>query len=203
MADQKGMSRRSFLKGIGVTTVSVAALNGEGLAETLKKAGPLRIGPEGTTIQLSVNGKSTSVAVTPATTLAEVLRDRLQLTGTKLGCGRGACGACTVILNGKSVNSCMTLALDCIGAKVETVEGLADGDNLHPLQESFIRHDAMQCGFCTSGMLMSARSLLRIEADPDDAQLREGFSGNLCRCGTYPHVFEAVREVSGNKGGGK
>jgi xanthine dehydrogenase YagT iron-sulfur-binding subunit len=152
--DTLKVSRRNFLKSVGVSTVSVATAKGEGVVGKLQEAGLLEkdkiVGPGKINVSLNVNGVVIKTVIEPRTTLAETLRDKLSLTGTKIGCDRGACGACTVILDGKVVASCMTLALDAIGRKIETIEGLAkEIDNLHPLQEAFIEEDAMQCGFCT------------------------------------------------------
>ena len=148
---------------------------------------------------LNINGKNRSVFVEPRTTLAKVLRIQLNLTGTKLGCERGACGACTVILDGKIVNSCMTLALDADGLSVQTIEGLAEGNELHAIQKSFIKHDALQCGFCTSGMVMSSKDLLDENPEPTSEDIKNAISGNICRCGTYPKVFEAIEAVAREK----
>jgi aerobic-type carbon monoxide dehydrogenase small subunit (CoxS/CutS family) len=129
--------------------------------------------------------------------LVDAIRDHLNLSGTKIGCNRGACGACTVILDGKAVAACMTLALDAVGKTIGTIEGLEESkDKLHPIQEAFIEHDAMQCGFCTSGMIMSAKHLLDEKKSPTQAQIKNAVSGNLCRCGTYPHVFQAIETAS-------
>ena len=148
------------------------------------------------TVTLDVNGQTHNVEVEARTTLADALRDRLEITGPKVVCDRGECGACTVAMDGKLVFSCMTLAMDAQGRKIETVEGLADGDNLHPLQEAFIEKDALMCGFCTPGFLMSSKALLDANGDPTPEEVREGLSGNICRCGTYPHVFEAVTSAA-------
>ena len=143
-------------------------------------------------LTLTVNDRAFSVHVDPATTLVEVLRQMLGLTGTKVGCDRGACSACTIWLDGEVAASCMTFALDARGKKIITIEGLASGDKLHPVQQAFIEHDAMQCGFCTPGMVMSCAAL--VERNPkctlDDVKL--AISGHLCRCGTYPNVFKAT-----------
>ncbi len=200
---KKEITRRSFLKGMGITTAGATALNSGLLAKQMEKVGLLApeyiIPADGQKISLAVNGQKKSIFVEPRTTLAEALRLKLDLTGTKLGCERGACGACTVILDGKPVNSCMTLALDAIGSTIETIEGLANGKNLHALQKSFIEHDAMQCGFCTAGLVMSSKALLDNNSNPSEYEIKEAVSGNLCRCGTYPKVFEAVESVaSGN-----
>ena len=138
-----------------------------------------------------------NVMVEPRTTLAEVLRNELHLTGTKIGCNRGACGACTILLDGVAVLSCMTLALDTIGKSIETIEGLAENEEkLHPLQEAFIEHDAYQCGFCTSGMIMSVKDLLDHNSNPQSEEIKNAVSGNICRCGTHPHVFRAVETAA-------
>jgi aerobic-type carbon monoxide dehydrogenase small subunit (CoxS/CutS family) len=193
-------SRRSFLKGVGISTAGAAVLKGEALAKQLETAGILQpvniISPKGTTISLTVNGTSHKLFVEPRTTLAEALRINLALTGTKIGCDRGACSACTVLLDGQPVNSCMTLALDAVGLPIETIEGLAVDDNLHPIQKSFIEHDAYQCGFCTSGMIMSCKALLEDKSNPSEIEIKEAVAGNLCRCGTHIHVVQAVKAVS-------
>jgi xanthine dehydrogenase YagT iron-sulfur-binding subunit len=190
------LSRRAFLKGAGLTAagtaVAEAGLLGAGLAAT----GPKSFGPEAGPLRLRVNGVDRTLSVEPRVTLVEALRDHLALTGTKVPCDRGACSGCTVLLDGVPVNACMTFALDVGTREVTTVEGLAKGDDLHPVQEAFIRTDAMQCGFCTSGMVMSCAALLRRKADPSPEEIRTAVSGNLCRCGTYPNVFEAVQQAA-------
>lgn len=196
-----GISRRSFLKGFGVTSVGVAVTPVSELltqlGETATKAEGKLLGPDAANITLTVNGKKMIALAAPRMTLVDVLRDQLHLTGTKVGCDRGACGACTVILDGKSVPSCMTLAVDAIGKNIETVEGLGDYDGkLHEIQESFIEHDGLQCGFCTSGMLMSCKNLLDNNPNPSLDEIKIATSGNLCRCGTYPKVFEAVMAMN-------
>jgi xanthine dehydrogenase YagT iron-sulfur-binding subunit len=145
-------------------------------------------------ISLAVNGEQRTIAFDdPRVTLLDLLRERLYLTGTKKGCDRGQCGACTVLLNGRRINSCLTLALSADGAEVTTIEGLADGDELHPVQAAFIEHDGFQCGFCTPGQIMSAVGLLAEgQAGGDPERIREGMSGNLCRCGAYRGITEAV-----------
>jgi xanthine dehydrogenase YagT iron-sulfur-binding subunit len=155
------------------------------------------VGPGKVKVTFVVNGKTVPVTIEPRTTLADALRDVLHLTGTKIGCDRGACGACTVIMDGKAVSACMILALDAVGRSIETIEGLAPGhDKLHPLQEAFIEEDAMQCGFCTSGMIMSSKHLLDQNSQPSLEDIITAVSGNLCRCGTYPHVFKAVEKAA-------
>ncbi len=143
-------------------------------------------------ITLDINGKPQTVLVAPNDTLLEVLRDSLDLTGSKESCGEGACGSCTVHLDGKPVRSCLTLALEAQGCEIKTVEGLADGDQLSDLQESFINHGAVQCGFCTPGMLMSADALLAQNPHPDKDEVKKGLAGNICRCTGYAKIVDAV-----------
>jgi len=195
--DRKGMklSRRSFLKGIGGGAIGGAALS-TGLiqSEPAQAYSPETSGAARgkTPVTLKVNGKTYRVEVEHRNTLAEVLRDELGLTGTKIGCDRGECGACTVIINGRNMYSCSQLAVWMEGKDILTVEGLAKGDKLDPLQEAFIEHDGPQCGFCTSGQIMSGKALLLQNAKPTEAQARRGLSGNLCRCGNYNREVAAV-----------
>ncbi|MEJ2379462.1 MAG: (2Fe-2S)-binding protein [Pseudolabrys sp.] len=156
------------------------------------------VGPGPVPITLDVNGVPYAVSVTPATTLAEALRDALELTGTKFGCDRGACSACTVWLDGAPVASCMMLAIDVGTRKVTTIEGLAQGDDLHPVQSAFIAHDAMQCGFCTPGLVMSCAALLEKNPKATEEDVEAAISGHLCRCGTYPHVIAAALDAARN-----
>jgi len=147
-------------------------------------------------VTLTVNGDRHSAAVDPNTTLAELLRDHLRLTGTKQGCGTGDCGACTVLPDGRAVNSCLTLALECEGAEVTTIEGIAlSGAELHPVQRSFIAHGATQCGYCTPGMVVSAVDLLERNPAPTEAEIRHALAGNLCRCTGYTKIVEAIEAV--------
>jgi xanthine dehydrogenase YagT iron-sulfur-binding subunit len=148
-------------------------------------------------LSLDLNGMTREIVLDdPRVTLLDLLRERLDLTGTKKGCDRGQCGACTVLVDGRRVNSCLTLAASCDGAKILTIEGLADGDRLHPLQAAFIAHDGFQCGFCTPGQIMSALGLLQEgQAGDDPERVREGMSGNLCRCGAYDGITEAILDV--------
>jgi xanthine dehydrogenase YagT iron-sulfur-binding subunit len=145
-------------------------------------------------LTLTINGTRQDVTLDdPRVTLLDLLRERLDLTGTKKGCDRGQCGACTVILDGRRINSCMTLAVSCTGSEVLTIEGLAHGDVLHPVQAAFIEHDALQCGFCTPGQIMSAVGLIMEgQAGNDAERVREAMSGNLCRCGAYAGITQAV-----------
>ena len=148
-------------------------------------------------ISLTINGLRREIALSdPRVTLLDLLREQLQLTGTKKGCDRGQCGACTVLINGRRINSCLALAISHDGANITTIEGVAQGDELHPLQAAFIAHDGFQCGFCTPGQIMSALGLINEgQAGCDTERIREGMSGNLCRCGAYSGITEAVLEV--------
>jgi xanthine dehydrogenase YagT iron-sulfur-binding subunit len=187
------LTRRGFLASTGAT-VAAASLEAcrHGDAPSTSNGAAAVLGPGRVPISLRVNGADKRVAVEPRATLAEALRLELDMTGTKIGCDRGACSACTVWLDGTPVNACMTFALDVGSRAVTTIEGLARGNALHPVQEAFIEHDAMQCGFCTPGMIMSCAALLQRNPSPTEADVRAATSGNLCRCGTYPNVFEAT-----------
>jgi aerobic-type carbon monoxide dehydrogenase small subunit (CoxS/CutS family) len=191
-SSQRGLSRRGFLKG-GVVTATTAAL-GESVLGAQANNEPSRAihGPGPTPVKLNINGKERTLEIEPRTTLADALRDKADLTGTKVVCDRGSCSACTVFINDVPMLSCMTLAIEAQGKKIRTIEGLAEGDKLHPVQEQFITHDAMQCGFCTPGMLMSCAALLAKNKNPSLDDVKHATSGNLCRCGTYPKVFDAT-----------
>jgi aerobic carbon-monoxide dehydrogenase small subunit len=147
-------------------------------------------------IQLRVNQVSYKLTVKPSATLLDVLRQDLRLKGTKRGCDQGQCGACTVIMDGKAVNSCTLLAVQADGKNITTIEGLASGDRLHPLQKSFVEEGAIQCGFCTPGMILSAKALLDTTPEPSEHQIREALSGNLCRCTGYVRIVEAVKKAA-------
>ncbi|QEE38896.1 MULTISPECIES: (2Fe-2S)-binding protein [unclassified Methylobacterium] len=149
-------------------------------------------------LRLTLNGQAREIALDdPRVTLLDLLRERLGLTGAKKGCDRGQCGACTVLVDGRRINACLTLAASLDGAEILTIEGLAEGDRLHPVQAAFIAHDGFQCGFCTPGQIMSAVGLIREgQAGTDPERIREGMSGNLCRCGAYAGILDAVQEAS-------
>jgi carbon-monoxide dehydrogenase small subunit len=149
------------------------------------------------TLHLAVNGRDVAVEVEAQRTLLDLLRDTLGLTGTKRGCEVGECGACTVLLDGVAVNSCLVLAAQAEGRRVTTVEGLAEGETLAPLQEAFLAHDAVHCGFCTPGMLMSATDLLARHPSPTERDIREAIAGNLCRCSGYTQIVEAIQDAAG------
>jgi aerobic-type carbon monoxide dehydrogenase small subunit (CoxS/CutS family) len=199
---KNGVSRRSFLKGAGLTAAGTALLDGVQSfgrdSESAANAGITQFGPGPAAIRLRVNGKEHALQIEPRTTLADALRIHLGMTGTKIICDRGACSGCTVWLDKMPVNSCMTLAIDAIGHDVTTIEGLSADGEPHPLQTAFVKHDAMQCGFCTPGMVMSCAALLQKNASPSELDVRYAISGNLCRCGTYPRVFAATLEAAGN-----
>src|SRR5438128_12006514 len=201
---KRDISRRQFLEGSGA--VLVAATAGPKLSAQLSAAIPpatdgTAAGAPSTAIRLVVNGTEHQLEAEDRWTLAELLRDHLGLTGTKIGCDRGECGACTVLLDGKPVYSCSNLAVWADGRSVETVEGLAQNGRLDPLQQAFIDHDAPQCGFCTSGQLMSAKGLLTRNPQPSADDVRAGMTGNLCRCAGYNHYVEAV--LAAAKGGSR
>lgn len=187
------LSRRKFLKGAGVSAAAVAvtARASEALAQDARQEAKV-FGPDAVGVTLKVNGKEQKLQVEPRTTLAEALRIDMDLTGTKVVCDRGSCSACTVWIDGVPMLSCMTLAVDVVGREIRTIEGLATGDQLHPVQEEFINHDAMQCGFCTPGMIMSCAALLEKNKNPTLDDVKQATCGNLCRCGTYPKVFDAT-----------
>lgn len=193
--DQHGsMTRRSLLgfsATIGGASImpSLASARGEGAAMDLVQQQP-RHSPV-----LTINGESHRIALDPMTTLADALRERIGLTGTKIGCNHGQCGACTVHVDGRRVLACLTLAAACEGKAVTTIEGLAaDEDDLHPMQQAFIDHDAFQCGYCTPGQIMSAVALVQEGRLGSDDEIREYMSGNLCRCAAYPKILAAVRQ---------
>ncbi|HEX3993414.1 MAG TPA: (2Fe-2S)-binding protein [Acetobacteraceae bacterium] len=192
------VSRRFFLRGTGAAAGGVALLNNMQSAAAATDEPPI-LGPDAVPVTLTVNGRNYNLNLEPCCTLAEVLRGPLDLTGTKIGCDRGACSACTVWLDGAPAASCMLLAVDVGSRAVTTIEGLAQGDTLHPVQEAFIAHDAMQCGYCTPGMVMSCAALLEHKPDPTAEDVQTAISGHLCRCGTYPHVVEAVLAVAASR----
>lgn len=196
-----GITRRGFLKGAGITAAGTALLEGvqvfsrEAVAATHSDVKELGPGP--VPVTLRVNGKEHTIQIEPRTTLAEALRVHMGMTGTKVICDRGSCSGCTVLLDKTPVNSCMTLAMDAMGHNVTTIEGLQNNGELHPLQVAFVKHDAMQCGFCTPGMVMTCAALLEKNHKPTEDDVRHATAGNLCRCGTYPRIFAATLEAAG------
>jgi len=192
------ISRRGFLKGAGLTAATTVIESASALARDAKEAmqADRGVGPNAIPVKLDVNGQEHTVSIEPRYTLAETLRDHLGLTGTKVVCDRGSCSACTVWLDGTPALACMALAIDAVGRKITTIEGLSHGAEMHPVQAAFVKHDAMQCGFCTPGMVMSCAALLARNPDPKLADVKQAVSGNLCRCGTYPKVFAATLDVA-------
>ena len=204
MHDRRGsgveLSRRSFLKGTGAITTVAATI--AGTAQALADAdGPQVVGPGPVAITLQVNGAKWTLSVEPRATLVEVLRGPLALTGAKVGCDRGACSACTVLVDGVPTASCSILAVDIGERSITTIEGLARDGKLHPVQAAFVAHDALQCGFCTPGLALTCAALLERNPHPTEADIKAAISGHLCRCGTYPHVVEAVLAVAQARSG--
>jgi xanthine dehydrogenase YagT iron-sulfur-binding subunit len=189
--DHDDLSRREFIGS------AIAAGGAIGLAVNPARAD--EAASPTITISLHVNGRDHRLSLDPRVTLLDALREQLHLTGTKKGCDHGQCGACTVLVDGRRIYSCLTLAVTQAGARITTIEGLADGDRLHPVQEAFIKHDAFQCGYCTSGQICSAVGLLREGHAKTDAEVRELMSGNICRCGAYPNIVAAVQDARAKK----
>jgi len=196
----KGVSRRDFLKGLGGGAIGTAVVSTGLLDPGKAEAYPTEATGTGrgkSVINLKVNGRGYRLEVEHRTTLAELLRDQLGFTGTKIGCNRGECGACTVIVAGRNIYSCSQLAVWMDGKEILTIEGLVQGEKLDPVQEAFIEHDGPQCGFCTSGQIMSGKALLLRQPNPTEAQVRRALSGNLCRCGNYNREVAAVLAAAG------
>lgn len=193
-------SRRAFIKGLGGSLATTAVLatgaaQAEPAAEAVQDSVPPATGKrlKGVVrVKLNINGAERSADVEPRTTLLNTLRDHLDLTGAKKICDRGSCGGCTVIADGKNVYSCMMLAVDAQGKKITTVEGLGTPEKMSPVQEAFVEQDALMCGFCTPGFVMSCTALLQKNPNPTLEEVKRACSGNICRCGTYPRVFEAA-----------
>ncbi|MFL5245927.1 MAG: (2Fe-2S)-binding protein [Gemmataceae bacterium] len=198
-------SRRAFLKTTGETAAAVVAASasahgsstpGQGGPPAAKANGPSIAGA--VPITLRINGKEHQLRIDPRTTLLDCIRETVALTGTKKGCDHGQCGACTVHVNGRRVNSCLSLALMHDGEEITTIEGLGTPDALHPMQEAFVAHDGYQCGYCTSGQIMSAVALLKEPRGRNDADVKELMSGNICRCGAYGNIVAAIQQVRKN-----
>ena len=201
MKDESGLSRRSFLSRLGAVGVATAA---PVIARPVHAAmAPVAAGAamdlepieNAIPVSLRVNGKALEFKLDPRTSLLDCLRETASLTGTKKGCDHGQCGACTVHVNGRRINSCLTLALMHEGDEITTIEGLGTPEKLHPMQASFVEHDGYQCGYCTSGQIMSAVALLKEPCGPTDADVKELMSGNICRCGAYPNIVSAIQAV--------
>jgi xanthine dehydrogenase YagT iron-sulfur-binding subunit len=198
-------TRRTFLLTTGSTAAAtiVAAYAQAHASSTSGQSDSTAAGADGPNIEgavpiiLHINGKDHQLRVDPRTTLLDCLRETVALTGTKKGCDHGQCGACTVHVNGRRVNSCLSLAVMHDGEEITTIEGLGTPDALHPMQAAFVAHDGYQCGYCTSGQIMSAVALLKEPCGPDDAAVKELMSGNICRCGAYPNIVAAIQQVMG------
>jgi xanthine dehydrogenase YagT iron-sulfur-binding subunit len=200
-APDKGLSRRSFLKSAGVGTVGVAAVGAVSAVEAEEHGSPIVEASELARIQLQVNGRTHALLVEARWSLLHVLREELGITGPKMGCDRGECGACTVLLDGTPRYACLTLAVEAEGAEIVTVEGLMDGEELGPVQQAFADKDAFQCGYCTPGQIMAVEGLLLQNPRPSLDEIRLGVSGNICRCGAYTNIFAAAEQAAELKGG--
>jgi xanthine dehydrogenase YagT iron-sulfur-binding subunit len=188
------VSRRAFLKTVGASSLAAGVLSP---AEAGAQAAPAPVGPGDVPIKLTIDGKTHSLSVEPRVTLLDAMRNRLDITGLKRVCDRGTCGACTVIVDGRTQYSCTLLAIEMQGVPIRTVEGLTKGTVLHPVQEAFCKHDGLMCGFCTPGFVVAAVSLLEKTPAPTADQAKAALAGNICRCGTYTRVLEAVLDTKG------
>jgi len=191
-------SRRTFLKSLGTAAVSAAAAQAQTVAAELEKVNAEKVvGPDAVPVTLSVNGNQLQLMLEPRVTLLDALRNYSSLTGAKEGCDRATCGACTVLMDGMPIYSCQKLAIEAQGRQITTVEGLAEDGKLSKVQEAFIERDALQCGYCTPGFVMSVTALLQKNPKPTLDEIRHACSGNLCRCGTHPHILQAARKAAG------
>ncbi len=203
-ARRPNLSRRAFLSTAGSTAAAAAIAGCAPAASRTADRGSSAAPADGPNIEgavpvtLRINGKERRLLVDPRTTLLDCIRETVALTGTKKGCDHGQCGACTVHVNGRRVNSCLSLALMHDGEEITTIEGLGAPGGLHPMQEAFVARDGYQCGYCTSGQIMSAVALLKEPCGPDDAAVKELMSGNICRCGAYPNIVAAIQDVRRN-----
>ena len=189
---RQSVSRRGFVQGVGAVTGATALLEQEAQAQSAGKV----MGPAAMPITLNVNGKPLKVTVEPRETLLDTLRHKLDHTGAKRVCDRGTCGACTMIVNNKVVFSCTMLAVDAVGKKVQTIESLTANGKTHPIVPAFVNNDAQQCGYCTPGFVMASKGFLDRNPNPTYEQVKEGLGGNLCRCGTYVGIRQAVLEAA-------
>ena len=191
-------TRRKFIKQVAGTSAAIAIGPNLLSAASVDQAGATSAAGAASDlvkVNLKINGKDYALDVDPRVTLLDALRERLQLTGSKKGCDHGQCGACTVLVNGRRINSCLSLAVTHEGDEITTIEGLASGEELHPLQAAFIEHDGFQCGYCTPGQICSAAALLKENHANSDDEIREWMSGNICRCGAYPNILAAIKEA--------
>ena len=191
-------TRRQFIRqvaGTGIAlTIGINLLSAPALAAEPSTSSASSVGGS-VAVKLKINGKEYALDLDPRTTLLDALREHLDLTGSKKGCGLGQCGACTVLVNGRRINSCLALAAMHDGDEITTIEGLANGEELHPLQAAFIEHDGFQCGYCTPGQICSAVALIKENHANNDDEIREWMSGNICRCGAYPNILSAIKEA--------
>jgi xanthine dehydrogenase YagT iron-sulfur-binding subunit len=194
--DRVNLSRRSFLKTAGVGSLATAVTT-VAVPEVAAQSGPAAIGPGDVPVSLMVNGKRVDLRIEPRVTLLNALRNRADLTGNKRVCDRGACGACTMIVDGRTVYSCSTLAIEVQGKQIRTVDGLANGATLHPVQQAFVDTDGLMCGFCTPGFVVATVALLERTPNPTLAQAKKGLDGNICRCGTFVRIMEAALKAKG------
>jgi xanthine dehydrogenase YagT iron-sulfur-binding subunit len=194
--DRAGVSRRDFLRTAGVGSLATAATS-VGVAEVEAQAGPAVIGPGEVPISLMVNGKRLDLRIEPRVTLLNAIRNYADMTGNKRVCDRGACGACTMIVDGRTVYSCSTLAIEVQGKQIRTVDGLASGSTLHPVQQAFCDTDGLMCGFCTPGFVVATVALLERTPNPTLDQAKKGLDGNICRCGTFVRILEAAMKAKG------
>jgi len=193
--ERGAFSRRDFLKSAGAGSLAATVVGvHEADAQT---AGPRVVGPGEVPVSLTVNGRRVDLRIEPRVTLLDALRMRADLTGNKRVCDRGTCGACTMIVDGRTRYSCSTLAIDVQGMQIRTVDGLANGATLHPVQQAFCDHDGLMCGFCTPGFIMASVALLEQHPNPTEDQVNRGLDGNICRCGTFVRIKEAVMSVKG------
>ncbi|HXC34422.1 MAG TPA: (2Fe-2S)-binding protein [Candidatus Acidoferrales bacterium] len=192
------VSRRTFIKGLGATAITTVAAQTAAVAQELEKANAEKVvGPGAVPVSLTVNGEKLQLQLEPRVTLLDALRNYSSLTGSKEGCDRAACGACTVLFDGAPIYSCQKLAIEAQGHEITTVEGLAKNGTLSKVQQAFIDKDALQCGYCTPGFVMSVTALLNKNPRPTLEEAKHACSGNLCRCGTHPHVIKAIFEAAG------
>jgi xanthine dehydrogenase YagT iron-sulfur-binding subunit len=200
-AGSSGFSRRDFIRGSAAGALSTGLISSDVAEGAQSGAAAQILGPGPVPVTLSVNGKSHRLQLEPRVTLLDALRNHLDLTGSKKVCDRGTCGACTVLMDGKPVYACITLAIEAQGKKISTIESLGTPEKLHPIQAAFIEHDATQCGFCTPGFVVASKAFLDRNPNPTRAQVEKGLGGNLCRCGTYAGIRAALLAVNARKGG--
>ena len=199
-------TRRQFIRQVAGTSIAITVglnlVSASAVAVAPSAAAsPATAGSDSVKVNFKINGRDYALDIDPRTTLLDALRERLHLTGSKKGCDHGQCGACTVLVNGRRVNSCLTLAVVHEGDEITTIEGIANGEKLHPMQAAFIEHDGFQCGYCTPGQICSAVALLKENHANSDDEIREWMSGNICRCGAYVNIVAAIREAASRGGG--